>query len=290
MLTAVNTRIAKSRPDSAPGGTGSTLVPLVAALLAFSSPAALTQPAAGTDQGETVCETDRSRYEVATQDAARQPPSPYQAIYRTRFRGLSSTGKRQLERTGTNDYQLTHSVSLSVIGATVVSLEESSQFYWEEPYVIPRRYDYTRGGIGGSEHSIVFDWQQGMARFEEGDSEPVEIAVDRPLLDQFSIQAQLRLDIRSADTSGAPGRDFRYRVLDEDDFECHHYRIAGAESIETEAGAFDTIRVERVREDASRYTAVWLAPKLEYLMVRFEDSDSADLELESVTFETGEEE
>jgi hypothetical protein len=53
-----------------------------------------------------------------------------------------------------------------------------------------------------------------------------------------------------------------------------NYQIIGHENQKTPAGTFATVHVSRVRDgDSKRTTELWLAPELDYAMVRFEQNE-----------------
>ncbi len=54
------------------------------------------------------------------------------------------------------------------------------------------------------------------------------------------------------------------------------FEMADEESIDTALGTIDTIRLERKNEDSSKRTTLWLAPSLEYMLIRFVQEDDGD--------------
>ncbi len=250
---------------------------LSAILLMLASTGTTGWAASGQEAGDTpeqACPTTPIAAELDGLGDIR-PPAPYEVRYRARSRGLSTSAYRQLRLDG-DDYQLDQGLSLSVLGATLISVEEHSRFRWQSPRVVPFSYDYRQSGISSQRESIEFDWENGLARVDSEDSDPAELRLEQGGLDQLSFQVQLRIDVRAARQNAAAVNEFRYRVIDDDEIECHLYRIVGEERLQTDAGEFDTVKIERVREDSSRETLIWLIPEIDYLMARLIQRGGSD--------------
>lgn len=207
----------------------------------------------------------------------------YEASYEARSHGLSTTAHRQLQHDEDGGYRVSHGLSVSVLGATVISVEESSRFRWQSPYIVPQYYDYQQEGVSRRWETMEFDWQKGQALVRARDADDVETALLDGVLDQLSFQVQLRMDVRSAARNAGEVRDFRYRIMDGGTIECHLYRLTGEETLETPAGEFDTVRLERIREeDNPRSTVLWLAPELDFQLARLEQTNGSGRRTELV--------
>lgn len=69
--------------------------------------------------------------------------------------------------------------------------------------------------------------------------------------------------------AGAPAGEIAMRVTDGRGVSDQRFAVAGRERVTLRAGAFDTVRLERVREPGDRREAiVWLAVERDYLPVR----------------------
>jgi hypothetical protein len=87
--------------------------------------------------------------------------------------------------------------------------------------------------------------------------------------DKLSYQLQLRLDLLAGKT------DMTYAVADGGKLKEYRFKVTGEEQIDTPYGRYNAVRVMRDRgEDADRETLIWLAPELDYLIVRLEQTES----------------
>lgn len=253
---------------------------LLCGLLSFTALAGT--KAGASDRLPGVVENDRQCRPAALPDEARQPPPLYEASYEARSHGLSTTAYRELSRDG-EDYRLSHGLELSVLGATVIAVEESSHFRWQAPRILPRSYDYQQEGISRRWEVMEFDWEQEQVGIRRRDAEELETGLMDGVLDQLSFQMQLRMDVRHARENGGTIDEFRYRIMDEGEIECHLYRFTGEETLETPAGRFEALKLERVRDDDSpRKTLLWLAPELDYQLARLEQVNGSGRRTELV--------
>lgn len=229
----------------------------------------------------------------AQADVATESPSqasllltPYEAEYEARSYGLTSTARRALTSTAQESgsdirtYRLTQGLSVSVLGANLITLEESSHFAQAGTALIGGAYRYDQTGISRRNRHIRFDWESESARVTTRDGE-TRYPVEPGTLDQLTFTAQLRLDVRRARQEGAGQTDFTYRIIDEHGPEEQLYRLVGNETLETPLGNLETLRLERIREpDSPRTTTVWLAPAEEYIMVRLLQTEEGDSDTE----------
>lgn len=277
MQHTVNSPIQFTRPTTVPRGPARHWPLLLLAAL-------LTVVGARADDGE-----DRDNSQML---------SPYEAEYEARSHGLSSTASRTLHRPsaeaegGVSTYRLTQGLSVRVLGANLITLEENSHFAQSGTSLISGAYRYEQTGISRRNRHIRFDWGDGSARVTTRDREET-YAIEPGTLDQLAFTAQLRLDVRRAHQEGNDQTDFTYRIIDEHGPEEQVYRLSGSETLETPLGRMDTVRVERIREpDSPRTTTIWLAPSEEYMMVRLlqteEGESDTELLLSSLVWTNGE--
>ncbi|MEX1196295.1 MAG: DUF3108 domain-containing protein [Pseudohongiellaceae bacterium] len=212
--------------------------------------------------------------------------SPYEAEYEARSHGLSSTASRTLHRPSAGadanirTYRLTQSLSVRVLGANLITLQESSHFAQSGTSLIGGAYRYEQTGISRRNRHIRFNWLDDSARVTTRDRNET-YAIERGTLDQLAFTAQLRLDVRKARQEGEGKTDFTFRIIDEHGPEEQLYRLAGSETLETPIGSMETVRLERIREpDSPRTTTVWLAPSEEYIMVRLLQTEEGESDTE----------
>ncbi|ALO46640.1 DUF3108 domain-containing protein [Pseudohongiella spirulinae] len=200
-------------------------------------------------------------------------PTPYAATYQARAMGFRTEAYRQLNLQQDDSYHVRHGLELSVLGATLISVEESSQFNWSDRGAVPLDYHYRQGGVRKRDERISFDWDSSIAMMNR-DERQKQAELQGGLLDNLSFTAQMSADLlRLAQTTDltAGGQTLQYELMDWNEVDIHTYTIVGAERIETLLGEVDTLKIERVRApERDRSTTIWLAVDHEYTLARLE--------------------
>lgn len=140
-------------------------------------------------------------------------------------------------------------------------IERSTWTYFDD---YPRPLIYTYQNTDPSkerEVKLVFDWnKKTVTNIINGD--PWKMELENGVQDKLLYQLSIMLDLERKSTS------LEYRVADGGTLKAYGAQIAGKGVIETPAGTFDTIKVERKSD--SRTTTFWCAPELNYLPVLIE--------------------
>jgi hypothetical protein len=205
-----------------------------------------------------------------------QQPVIYEAEYRAKAAGLSSTAERKLESLGDGRYLLSQSMSVRVLGAKLGEIRETSQFSYRDDILAPEIYRYEQSGISKQVEQVAFDWDRELALSTE-DDEQWQLAIVPGIVDKLSFQLRLRQALAQGDIT-----EVEIQMVDTDEVETHLYRVTGTEAVETKLGVLDCIKVERIRAPGSeRRTTFWLARDWDLLLVKFEQSrgSGSDTEL-----------
>jgi hypothetical protein len=152
----------------------------------------------------------------------------------------------------------------------MAGISEVTRFNYQPTQPIqPLSYRYHRKVLGKSRKaSIDFDWAKQSATTVVKDT-PWKMQVPAGTQDKLSYQLQLRLDLLAGKT------DMTYAVADGGKLKEYRFKVTGEEQIDTPYGRYNAVRVMRDRgEDADRETLIWLAPELDYLIVRLEQTES----------------
>ena len=141
---------------------------------------------------------------------------------------------------------------------------------------MPARYQYERTGLGKNKtQDTRFDWASGLAndvvRDEAFTFNPSTFFSDRLLY-----QLRLQVDLINTPVDSIRSKTWTYLIFDRGRMKEYVFEMADEESIDTALGTIDTIRLERKNEDSSKRTTLWLAPSLEYMLIRFVQEDDGD--------------
>ena len=222
-------------------------------------------------------------------DQALPPPTLYSAQYQARSMGMRTGAYRELTLQQDNTYELRHGLSLKLLGATLISVEERSHFQWSDGGAIPLDYRYEQGGVRSREEQISFNWDTGTASItRNGNQREAELLAG--MLDNLSFTAQMSAELlrltqqQALDVSGT---SLTFTLMESNETDTQEYAVIGTETLNTDIGEIETVMLERVRDPSSeRSTIFWLATDYEYTLARLEQTESngtrTELMLESI--------
>jgi hypothetical protein len=213
--------------------------------------------------------------------AGAAPLAPFRADYIAARNG-SDIGTAQSALTpveGETWEFLTHTRGTSGLAALArLEVLEKSEFRWHGLLPELIQYDYRQTAVWSSrERSLRADAAAGRIVSRDRDR-TYSLTFEPGVSDRNAVA----LAIAAALAADVP--ELRFRVADKGEVEWHAYRRAGTETLETPAGRFETLRIERVRENPGRTTTSWLAPSEGYVPVRIlhRESDGESFELRLV--------
>lgn len=199
----------------------------------------------------------------------------FRASYSARYGALpfSAGAVRELRREGD------HWLFSSELDAGVVSLRQETELTAGEK-VRPLHYRYRQRGLAGRrDRLITFDYAAGQVR-RSGDKHR-QHPLTGPSWDPLGWQLALRQDLLG--DHPRPAASYSYRVSDGGGYESYDFVNAGREPLTVPAGTFAALKLERRHEaDDKSATTLWLAPALDYLLLRLELVDDSGRQL-SVT-------
>lgn len=153
---------------------------------------------------------------------------------------------------------------------------ERSDFCMADGKVLSQSFDFKRADKSKEDFSLRFDWEDGVVRSSAGEMRPLETGMVDRLAMQIAVQTWV------IDRKGQPGPDvFSVTKVEDERVKTYKFRIAAREQIQTPAGNFDTVRVERVN-DKKKSTVFWLAPSRGYSAVRVQQTKDGDEQVKMV--------
>ena len=208
----------------------------------------------------------------------------YEAEYQvTRGGSEYGEGYRKLEVSPDGEWQLRGKTDISwfILSDT---RETRSVFTYndDKQRFVPIEFLYMRSGTGSDKSfHASFDGQQKEVRNVDS-GRLLDVSWDNGLYDEASVIEKLRLDV------AANSEELRYSIIDEKGREdTYRFAVVGNEQLKTPYGSFETVKVERVRDNNRRQTYFWFAPELDYLLVQMqqfkEGDEQAKMSLRSLT-------
>lgn len=196
-------------------------------------------------------------------------PAPFAAEYEARYGGFKASAMRTLEHLEDGDIQMETTMALKLLGKTISRVHEISSLTTDSDSgaLRPLSYSFDQTGLGSRSRSVVFDWDNAAAVAQSGRDENV-IALDGIAMDNLSAYLALREQLRAGNT------EVSFQGIYKGQLEEFHYHVIGEELLETDAGSFRTVKLERVRDAAShRTTEIWLALDWDYLLIKLEQKE-----------------
>lgn len=194
-------------------------------------------------------------------------PRPFSARYEL-LRDGDTVGEASIALTALSEDRLHLQTrtrgTRGIAGIAGAELSEESEFHWAAglPELDSYRYEQ-QVAWSSKQRSLDADPVRGRITGTDRDREFVLEWVPG-VIDRHTVVLAMAADLEARERTAANARvamtdELRYRVADKGRIEWHTYRVAGRERIDTPAGAYDTQRIERVREKPGRTTTSWLA-------------------------------
>lgn len=215
--------------------------------------------------------------EPVPESAASQAESPLESVIVSfprvgRFVSDTTAGKGLLNLKGTT--QIEWRISEGRYSARSETTDETGRVYLAlesagrvEPAfgVAPERYVETR--LSRPPQAANFQWDAGKVTFSGNSREfPLKPGVQ----DQLSFLAQLALIAQAFPDRLRPGESIALELASVRSVTVYELRVIGWETIQTQLGPIDTLKVERALPDGARDARIelWLAPTMNWLPAR----------------------
>ncbi|KGK42698.1 hypothetical protein LH51_05235 [Nitrincola sp. A-D6] len=188
---------------------------------------------------------------------------PYRAVYSNKVDAtisISGEAIRELKQLEDGTWELSVEAS-----AMMANIRETTRVTQRDNQLLPLRYDYHRRILTRNRTAqLRFDWDAGYVTTDI-DDKPWRMSIEPGVHDKLSYQLQMPADIAAGKTT------LSYQVADGGRMQTYRFNVMGEDLVDTPAGQFNAIRVERDRgENSDRETLIWFAPELDYMIVRLE--------------------
>ena len=170
-------------------------------------------------------------------------------------------------------------------GGRIVQRKEEEIFRMEGSQIKPLSYSFYQKIIFKKVNSsAVFDWKNKNIAYKEGKKEN-SVALLEQTLGPSTSQLQLRFDFKKLNLENLP-EEMVYDVFSRGEVKTRAYKIVGTENIKTQMGEFSSYKVERVfPEGSQRSQEFWLAPELDFAIIRILDINGRETSFEVKSFE-----
>ena len=171
-------------------------------------------------------------------------------------------------------------------GGSIVKREESEIFELVENQIKPINYDFNQRILFRRyKASADFNWDKKEVKFIENKDKGI-LTLSENVLGPSSASLQLRLDFRQFDIDKIPD-SISYVVYWKGTIKNRTYDVQKEkESIETPFGTYDAFKVSRQFEEGSERSQIfWLAPDLDFSVIKIYDKNDREVEIKIKNFE-----
>jgi len=196
----------------------------------------------------------------------------------------SNVGEMQVEMKMLEDG--TWKLTSLLDGGSIVRREESEVFKLIDNQIYPINYRFNQRILFRKDKaSADFDWQDNEVSFVEN-KDKGKISFPSRILGPSSASLQLRLDFRKFDEEKIPN-EIAYDVYWKGTIKNRIYEVSDdKELIQTPLGEYEAYKVSRRFEEGSKRSQIfWLAPDLDYSVIKIYDKNDREVEIKIKNFE-----
>ena len=174
----------------------------------------------------------------------------------------------------------------SLDGGSIVKREESEVFELIDNQIKPINYRFNQRILFRKYiASADFDWTDKTVSYVEN-KDSGTLGLDENILGPSSASLQLRLDFRKLTEENIPN-EITYKVYWKGTIKERTYDVnKDKESVETPLGIFEAYKVSRkFSKDSNRSQIFWLAPSLDFSVIKIYDKNDREVEIKIKEFE-----
>jgi hypothetical protein len=207
------------------------------------------------------------------------PVAPYQARYEVYAAGFSiGEAVVTLSAAGTDAYRMSSDVRPNGLVALFAAgrIREQASGAIRDGAIRPSQYERLLDTGGKSNHmELRFDWPAGQVQARHN-ADRATLPLAPGVVDPLSLQLVVMADLRRGRTPG------QYSLVEKTQIKTYQIRNQGEETLETPLGSLRAVRINQYTPGKTRMTTFWVAPELQYLLVRIaqEKDGKEDLRLE----------
>ena len=171
-------------------------------------------------------------------------------------------------------------------GGSIVKREESEVFELIDNQIKPINYRFNQRILFRKYiASADFDWTDKTVSYVENKDRGT-LGLDENILGPSSASLQLRLDFRKLTEENIPN-EITYKVYWKGTIKERTYDVnKDKEFVETPLGIFEAYKVSRkFSKDSNRSQIFWLAPELDYSVIKIYDKNDREVEIKIKNFE-----
>lgn len=165
----------------------------------------------------------------------------------------------------------------AIVRWTYGSPRETSEFCVADGKILPKHFEYANDKRSKDGYTLDFDWKGHKVKAIKGGEVTLRELPDNTY-DRFVIQLAVRQWVirHLGQASPAP---VEFQMVDHRRIKTYRFAVTGKQKVDTPAGSFDTLLVERV-DSPGHSIRFWIAPELGYIPVKVQEIDDGELKLQ----------
>lgn len=199
--------------------------------------------------------------------------APYQAIdyvdaeFAVSYNQAAAGGTAKLTiRQQQHHYDVNFNIQHSLLKA-----RQQAHFSAEGCDITPQSYSASTEAAfkGKSQEHLGFNWADKIATRQHNKDGDTSFQLTQAYYDPMSLYFKARCDLM------AGKQQLSYPLIYKGKESTHRYHVVGTEKVNTGMGEFEALVVERQRRNKNRRTTFYVAPALDYLIVKIEHRESS---------------
>jgi Protein of unknown function (DUF3108) len=164
----------------------------------------------------------------------------------------------------------TNTIGTGIAAIAGVEVNERSSVRWNEGKPETVEYSFNqKAGWKDKQRSISVSAQNKTVLSQDKEN-TYRLKYLPGVLDRHAVTVAIMQDM----LEGKRG-DLSYSVADRDELGTHVYRVSGNEKMDTPLGSMNSVKIQRIREDANgKTTTLWLASDKQFIPLRIEQKES----------------
>lgn len=209
---------------------------------------------------------------VWSTSAAAQAIDSVDAVFSVRYNSKETEGENllKIQRDGDQyviDFELDH---------WMIASKQIAKFQSNGCQVTPESYTDSnkRPFKSAKTQQLTFNWNKEVAILEEdGKEKQFKLQGAHSAYDPLSFFFEIRCGLMAGE------RHFSYPVIRKGRMRTQDFQVVDNQIVNTPLGDFKALVVERVRDNSKRKTRLYVAPELDYLLVKIEHQEGAMLNI-----------
>jgi hypothetical protein len=189
------------------------------------------------------------------------------AVFAVSYNNATSGGDAKLTiKNHQNNYDVSFNLKHSLI-----DINQNANFSAKDCHITPQSYQSSTSPAlrSTTKESLNFNWANKTAIRHHSKDGDTTFNLKQHVYDPMSLFFKARCDLM------AGKKQLAYPLIYKGRETTHRYHVIGTEKVKTDMGVFEALVVQRQRSNKNRQTTFYVAPALDYLIVKIHHRESS---------------